>query len=138
MPFQNLGYHCKGFGAVDTKDEILAKPRNSWLCLAMQMMIHVQASCLSLKQFTHFFIFNYYYHKIPLCYSKKHCPHYAQCWPLCSLYCLYYWYPISRHHSNSVLSFRSPLVINYSNFPLVIPNMPFILLTFERQKMLFR
>src|SRR5713101_5707073 len=64
-------------------------------------MTHVQTSCLSPKQFTHFFIFNYYYHKIPLCYSKEHHPHYAQCWPLCSLYCLYYRYPHLCHLQTS-------------------------------------
>ncbi len=64
-------------------------------------MTHVQTSCLSSKQFTHFFIFNYYYHKIPLCYSKEHHPHYAQCWPLCSLYCLYYRYPHLCHLQTS-------------------------------------
>src|SRR5258707_13594755 len=103
-------------------------------------MTHVQTSCLSSKQFTHFFIFNYYYHKIPLCHSKEHHPHYAQCWPLCLLYCLYYsdhTSVISRHHFKSVLGFRSPLVINYSNFFLAIPGMPFTLLPFERQKILF-
>src|SRR5712691_10998803 len=73
MLYPNLDYHCKGFGAADTKDEISVKSRNSWLCLAIQTMTHVQTSCLSPKQFTHFFIFNYYYHKIPLCHSKEHC-----------------------------------------------------------------
>src|SRR5260221_13383412 len=89
MLYPNLNYHCKGFGAADTKDEISVKSRNSWLCLAIQTMTHVQTSCLSPKQFTHFFIFNYYYHKIPLCHSKEHCLCYAQCWTLSSLYCLY-------------------------------------------------
>ena len=138
MPFLNLDYHWKNFWAAGTKDEILVKLRNSWLCLAIQTMIHIPPSCLSPKQFTHFFIFNYYYHKIPLCHLKEHCSHYAQCWPLFSLYCLYYWYShptIFRHHSKSVLSFRSSLMDNYSNFPLAIFNMPFTLSLFERQKM---
>src|SRR6266849_5514237 len=103
-------------------------------------MTHVQTSCLSPKQFTHFFIFNYYYHKIPLCHSKEHHPYYAQCWPLC--YSIVsttdtHTSVISRHHFKSVLGFRSPLVINYSNFSLAIPDMPFTLLPFGRQKILF-
>src|SRR6266849_10235989 len=64
-------------------------------------MTHVQTSCLSPKQFTHFFIFNYYYYKIPLCHSKEHHSHYAQCWPLCLLYCLYYRYPHLCHLQTS-------------------------------------
>src|SRR6266849_4272302 len=44
---------------------------------------------------------------------------------------------IFRHHFKSVLGFRSLLVINYSNFSLAISGMPFTLLPFERQKILF-
>jgi hypothetical protein len=41
---------------------------------------------------------------------------------------------ISRHHSKRVLSFRSPLVVNYSDFPLAISDMPVTLSPFGRQK----
>ena len=141
MPCPNLGYHCKSFEAVDTKEEILVKPRNSWLCSAMQTMTHVQTSCLSLKQFTHFFILNYYYHKIPLCHSKNtvftmlnagHSAHSTA--STTDIHTS----TISRHHFKSVLSFISPLVVNYPNFSPVIPDMPFTLSPFGRQKVLFR
>ena len=45
---------------------------------------------------------------------------------------------ISRHHFKSILSFKSPLVINYSDFPLAIPGILLTILPFEGQKMLFR
>src|SRR5712691_11119901 len=102
MLYSNLGYHCKGFGAADTKDEISIKSRNSWLCLTIQTMTHVQTSCLSPKKFTHFFIFNYYYHKIPLCHLKEHYLCYAQCWTLSSLYCLYCLYSHPNHLQTSL------------------------------------
>src|SRR6266849_8973441 len=140
MVYPNLGYHCKGFGAADKKNEISVKSRNSWLCLAIQTMTHVPTSCLSPKQFIHFFIFNYYYHKIPSVTQKNtiltmlNAGHSA-----CSIVSTTDTHTsvISRHHFKSVLGFRSPLVINYSNFSLAIPGMPFTLLSFERQKILF-
>src|SRR5260370_17815910 len=45
-------------------------------------MTHVQTSCLSPKQFTHFFIFNYYYHKILRCYSKEHFQSISKLWAI--------------------------------------------------------
>jgi len=45
---------------------------------------------------------------------------------------------ISRHHFKSILSFKSLLVINYPDFSLAIPNIPFTISPFEGQKMLFR
>src|SRR6266852_9894809 len=142
MLYPNLGYHCKGFGAADTKDEILVKSRNSRLCLAIQTMTHVQTSCLSPKQFTHFFIFNYYYHKISPSVTQKntvfamlnagHLAHSTV--STASIHTP----TISRHHFKSILSFKSPLVINYPGFPLAILDIPFTISPFEGQKMLFR
>ena len=45
---------------------------------------------------------------------------------------------IFRHHFKSILSFKSPLVINYPGFPLAILDIPFTISPFEGQKMLFR
>src|SRR6266849_1216273 len=141
MLYPNLGYHCKGFGAADTKDEISVKSRSIWLCLAIQTMTHVQTSRLSPKQFTHFFIFNYYYHKIPLCPQKNtdfamlnagHLAHSTV--STASIHTS----TISRYHFKSILSFKSLLVINYPNFSLAILNIPFTILPFKGQKMLFR
>ena len=79
MPILNLGYHCNSFGATNIKDKILVKPKDSWLCLAIETMIHAQIACLSLKQLIHSFIFNCYNHEISFCNTKEHYSYYAYC-----------------------------------------------------------
>src|SRR6266852_8739767 len=84
-------------------------------------MTHVQTLCLSSKQFTHFFILNYYYYKIPLYHSKNtiltmlNAGHSA--YSIVSITDTHT-SVISRHHFKSVLGFRSPLVIKlFQLFP---------------------
>jgi hypothetical protein len=59
------------------KHGISVKSGDSWLCLAIQTKIHTQTSCLSLKQFIHFFISNHHHYEIPLSCSKELNPHHA-------------------------------------------------------------
>ena len=137
MCFPNLGYHCKGFGAAAQKMKF------QWNQGIIGFAWPHKSSCM-------------FKHHV-WTQNNSHTPLFSIIITIGSLSVMWkntvltmpnaghsayfiasttaiHTSTISRHHSKRVLSFRSPLVVNYSDFPLAISNMPVTLSPFGRQK----